>query len=59
MTSISVIVATYEWPEALDAVLFALSEQSDPDFEVVVADDGSGPATAATVERWRERSASA
>ena len=33
-------------------MLFALSEQSDPDFEVVVADDGSGPGTAATVERW-------
>ena len=54
MTTISVIVATYEWPEALDAVLFALSEQSDPDFEVVVADDGSGPETTATVERWRD-----
>ncbi len=49
------IVATYEWPEALDAVLFALSEQSDRDFEVVVADDGSGPETAATVERWSDR----
>ena len=46
------IVATYEWPEALDAVLFGLSEQSDPDFEVVVADDGSGPETAAVVARW-------
>ena len=54
MTSVSVIVATYEWPQALDAVLFALSEQSDPDFEVVVADDGSGPETAATIERWSD-----
>ena len=52
MTSVSVIVATYEWPEALDAVLFALSEQSDTEFEVVVADDGSRPATTTTVERW-------
>jgi glycosyltransferase involved in cell wall biosynthesis len=49
-----VIVATYEWPEALDAVLFGLSEQSDPGFEVVVADDGSGPETATVVERWGE-----
>jgi glycosyltransferase involved in cell wall biosynthesis len=53
MTSVSVVVSTYEWPEALDAVLFGLSEQTDPAFEVVVADDGSGPATAAAVERWR------
>jgi glycosyltransferase involved in cell wall biosynthesis len=52
VTSVSVIVATYEWPQALDAVLYALSEQSDPEFDVVVADDGSGPETTATVERW-------
>jgi glycosyltransferase involved in cell wall biosynthesis len=50
--SVSVVVATYEWPQALDAVLFGLSEQTDPDFDVVVADDGSGPETAAAVERW-------
>lgn len=54
MTSLSVVVSTYEWPEALDAVLFGLSEQADADFDVVVADDGSGPATAAVVERWGE-----
>jgi glycosyltransferase involved in cell wall biosynthesis len=52
--ALSVVVTTYEWPEALDAVLRALASQSDADFEVVVADDGSGPATAAVVERWRE-----
>jgi glycosyltransferase involved in cell wall biosynthesis len=55
MTSLSVIVSTYNWPEAVDAVLFGLSEQTDRDFEVVVADDGSGPETAAVVERWRDR----
>ena len=54
MTGIGVVVATYEWPAALDAVLFGLSEQTDPDFDVVVADDGSGPETAAVVERWHE-----
>jgi GT2 family glycosyltransferase len=37
---ISVIVSTYEWPEALDVVLEALSEQTDPALEVIVADDG-------------------
>lgn len=52
MTSLSVVVSTYERPEALDAVLFGLSEQTDGDFDVVVADDGSGPDTAAVVERW-------
>ncbi len=33
-------------------MLRALSEQSDPKFDVVVADDGSGPETADVVERW-------
>lgn len=51
--SLSVVVSTYEWPEALDVVLRALSEQGDDDVEVVVADDGSGPSTARVVERWR------
>ncbi|HZL30700.1 MAG TPA: glycosyltransferase family 2 protein [Pseudolabrys sp.] len=48
---ISVIVTTYNRDDALAAVLGSLARQSDPDFEVVVADDGSGPATAALVER--------
>ncbi|HEU0302953.1 MAG TPA: galactosyltransferase-related protein [Gaiellaceae bacterium] len=51
--TISVVVSTYEWPEALDAVLFGLSEQTDARFEVVVAEDGAGQGTAAVVERWR------
>ncbi|HZT54253.1 MAG TPA: glycosyltransferase [Gaiellaceae bacterium] len=50
---LSVVVATYEWPEALAAVLRALADQSDADFDVVVADDGSGPATASLVDAWR------
>lgn len=51
---ISVIVSTYEWPEALDAVLRGLSGQSDAAFDVVVADDGSTASTAETVARWNE-----
>ena len=50
---LSVVVSTYEWPEALDAVLRALSEQSDTRFDIVVADDGSGFETAAVVDHWR------
>ena len=46
-------MTTYEWPEALDAVLRGLANQSDPGFDVVVADDGSSAGTAAVVERWR------
>lgn len=50
---ISVIVATYNREDALDAVLRGLSRQRDRNFEVLVADDGSGPATAEVVAKWR------
>ena len=52
---ISVIVTTYDREDALEAVLSALSRQSDRSFEVVIADDGSGSGTAAVVECWRSR----
>lgn len=50
---ISVIVTTYNREDALDAVLRSLSRQTDRDFEVVVADDGSRPGTAAIVDGWK------
>ena len=49
---ISVIVSTYNREDALDVTLRALSRQSDRNFEIVVADDGSGPATARVVRKW-------
>jgi len=52
---ISVIVTTYNREDALDAVLRALARQTDRDFEVVVADDGSRPATAEMVNAWKKR----
>ncbi len=52
---ISIIVTTYEREDALAAVLRSLAGQADRNFEVVVADDGSGPGTAALVERWKDR----
>jgi glycosyltransferase involved in cell wall biosynthesis len=50
---ISVVVSTFNREDALDAVLRSLARQSDRNFEVVVADDGSSPATKAMVERWQ------
>jgi len=49
---ISVIVTTYNRPDALDAVLRALAQQSDRNFEIIVADDGSGSDTERVVKRW-------
>ena len=52
---ISVIVTSYNREDALDAVLRSLAGQVDRDFEVVVADDGSGPGTAELVNSWKAR----
>lgn len=50
---ISVIVSTYNKPADLERVLSGYAIQTDPDFELVIADDGSGPETAALVARLR------
>src|ERR1043165_3202299 len=42
---ISVVVATYNRPDALGASLRSLARQTDRNFEIVVADDGSAPQT--------------
>src|SRR3981081_798846 len=49
---ISLIVATYNREDALAAVLRSLSRQTDRDFELLVADDGSGTATAPVLPEW-------
>jgi glycosyltransferase involved in cell wall biosynthesis len=54
---ISVIVSTYNRADALDAALRALSRQSDRNFEIVIADDGSGPATARVAHAWAAKTA--
>lgn len=52
---ISIVVTTYNRDDALAAVLRSLAGQTDPDFEVIVADDGSRPSTALLVETWKGR----
>jgi glycosyltransferase involved in cell wall biosynthesis len=47
----SVIVTTYNRPDALASVLRGLAAQDDRDFEVLIADDGSRPDTAELVLR--------
>jgi glycosyltransferase involved in cell wall biosynthesis len=52
---ISVIVATYNRADALDACLRGFSRQGDRHFEVIVADDGSRSDTAELVAGWQGR----
>lgn len=51
MTRCCLVVTTHERPDALERVLAAVAAQSQPPDELIVADDGSGPATAQVVER--------
>jgi glycosyltransferase involved in cell wall biosynthesis len=48
---VSVIVPTYNRPQALELCLLSLAGQSLKPFEVMIADDGSGPETRETVMR--------
>jgi glycosyltransferase involved in cell wall biosynthesis len=52
---VSVIVTTFDREDLLSLVLRGLSRQFDGGFEVIVADDGSGPETAALIETWKGR----
>lgn len=48
--SASLIITTYCWPQALHLILESVLRQSVSPFEIIVADDGSGPDTARTVQ---------
>lgn len=49
--ALSVIVSTYNKPRDLERVLWGYAQQSRKDFELLVADDGSGPKTADVIRR--------
>ncbi len=51
----SIILATYQWPEALALVLSGLLTQTEKDFEVMLADDGSDANTKKVVEEYVAR----
>ncbi len=53
---ISVVISTFNRPDALAAVVRACFVQSDRDFEIIVADDGSGDETRACVDELRRLS---
>lgn len=53
---LSIIVSTYNRPDALDAVLHSLQQQhgvQETDWEILIADDGSGVETARVVRHWQ------
>ncbi|MGZ5052212.1 MAG: glycosyltransferase family 2 protein [Methylobacter sp.] len=52
MKLISVIVTTYNWPEALELCLDSLFAQLDPAYEIIIADDGSTPDNQARIQAY-------
>ncbi len=52
--AISVIATTYNQPADLDLYLRSLARQTYREFELLIADDGSGPETKAVIDRHRD-----
>jgi len=52
---VAVVVTTYNRPDALAAVMDGYCEQTDQNFELIVADDGSTDETRELVESYRAR----
>jgi len=50
--SVSLIITTYNWPEALNACLRSVLGQTIRVGEVLIADDGSEVATQGTIKHW-------
>ncbi|MEJ2176930.1 MAG: glycosyltransferase family 2 protein [Gammaproteobacteria bacterium] len=50
---VSLIITTYNWPEALAAVLDTIARQEQLPHEVVIADDGSMSPTKEIIERYQ------
>lgn len=50
----SLLISTYNWPEALELVLESVKRQTKLPDEVIVADDGSGNATRELIDKMRE-----
>lgn len=53
--SVSLLLSTYNWPEALDLVLRSVVRQSHLPDEVLIADDGSDERTAALLGNYAGR----
>lgn len=50
----SLIISTYNWPEALELCLLSVASQKILPTEVIIADDGSGEDTKSLIERFKK-----
>lgn len=52
----SLLVATYNWPEALDSCLVSAMNQTIAPDEILIADDGSTEETTQLIQEWQRKS---
>jgi hypothetical protein len=50
-TKASLIITTYNWPEALNVVLSSIIAQTEINFEIIIADDGSSDETSDLIQK--------
>lgn len=50
---ISILLATYNWPQALKLCLESLATQTDHHFEIIIADDGSTESTKQIIDAFQ------
>ncbi|RZK42062.1 MAG: glycosyltransferase [Pedobacter sp.] len=55
MIKVSLIVSTYNWPEALELTLLSILKQSRFPHEVIIADDGSKSQTKDLIEKFKKK----
>jgi len=53
---ISIVIATYNWPVALNLCVQSLLTQTNNDFEIIIADDGSKKDTEELVKQLKKTS---
>jgi glycosyltransferase involved in cell wall biosynthesis len=54
--NLTLIITTYNWPEALILVLKSIKNQTIAPYEVIIADDGSGKETMDVISRFKKKS---
>lgn len=53
--SVTLLISTYNWPEALELVLLSVSSQTHRPNEIIIADDGSDERTKFLIEKYRAK----
>lgn len=55
INSTSLVISTYNWPDALELVLKSVLNQTIAPNEILIADDGSGEATKNVIETFQQQ----